>query len=167
MESTFCMKEIEKFHLENIKNLIIQLFKSNKIPRFTDENLKIYIDKNHNNIKNTEHLNIILVGPAGVGKSTLINAILELEEKTKSGFGKPETMEIGFYESKKLTFLRLADSRGIEKTIESDVICQQIQDFIKKQLDAKDPDKFIHCIWYCWTGVRLDKNEIEVLSKLS
>jgi hypothetical protein len=63
----------------------------------------------------------------------------------------------------------LADSRGIEKTIESGVddTCQQIQDFIKKQLDAKDPDKYIHCIWYCWTGSRLEISEIDALTKLS
>ena len=37
---------------------------------------KEYSDKNQN--KGINHLNIVLVGPSGVGKSTLINSILEL-----------------------------------------------------------------------------------------
>lgn len=90
-----------KICFEKIINLIIVLLKSKEISRFSDENLKIYIDKNKNNIKNTEHLNIVLVGPSGVGKSTLINAILELEGKTVEDLGKPTTMDIGFYESQK------------------------------------------------------------------
>ena len=78
-------------------------------------------------------------------------------------------MEITFHNSNKLTFLRLADSRGIEKTKESgtEAICKQIEEFIKKQLETKDPDKFIHCIWYCWTGARLELSEIDVLNQLS
>ena len=75
MEKTFCMKEIEEFDTSKIRELIKQILKSNKIAKFIENNLKIEIDKNKNNIKNTEHLNIILVGPSGVGKSTLINAI--------------------------------------------------------------------------------------------
>ena len=169
MEKTFCMKEIQEFDTNKIRELLKEILKSNKIAKFIENNLKIEIDKNKNNIKNTEHLNIILVGPSGVGKSTLINAILELEKQTETGFGMPQTMDIGFYNSNKLTFLRLADSRGIEKTKESgtEAICKQIEEFIKKQLETKDPDKFIHCIWYCWTGARLELSEIDVLNQLS
>jgi len=169
IEGTFCMEEIKGFDLKKIKELIIKIFKSNKIVKFTDNQLKKFAEDNKTNIKSTKHLNIILVGPSGVGKSTLINSILELENKRSTKFGLPDTMEIDFFESTKLTFLRLADSRGIEKTKESGVeaICQQIQDFIKKQLNGKDPDKYIHCIWYCWMGARLEEIEIEVLNKLS
>ena len=80
----------------------------------------------------------------------------------------PHTMDIRFYNSNKTTFLRLADSRSIVKIQESGVeaICKQIESFIKKQLETKDPDKFIHCIWYCWTGARLELSEIDVLKKL-
>ena len=169
MEKTFCMKEIQDFDTNKIRELLKSILKSNKIAKFIENNLKIYIDKNRNNIKNTEHLNIILVGPSGVGKSTLINAILELEKQTETGFGMPQTMDIGFYNSNKLTFLRLADSRGIEKAQDFGVeaICKEIENFIKKQLDTKDPDKYIHCIWYCWTGARLELSEIDILNKLS
>ena len=168
VEKTFCMEEIQKFDTKKIRELIIEIFKSNKIVNFIYNNLKIYSDKNKNNIKSTEHLNIILVGPCGVGKSTLINAILELEEQTYTRFGMPITMDIEFHVSNKITFLRLADSRGIEKTQESgEKLCKQIESFIKKQLETKDPDKFIHCIWYCWTGSRLESSEIDVLKKLS
>ena len=33
---------------------------------------------NNNQNKGIDHLNIVLIGPTGVGKSTLINSILEL-----------------------------------------------------------------------------------------
>ena len=168
VEKSFCMEEIQKFDTSKIRELIKEILKSDKIANFIYSNLKIYSDKNKNNIKSTKHLNIILVGPSGVGKSTLINAILELEKQTEFRFGMPITMNIEFHESNKITFLRLANSRGIEKTQESgEKLCKQIESFIKKQLETKDPDKFIHCIWYCWTGSRLESSEIDVLIKLS
>lgn len=34
-------------------------------------------------------------------------------------------------------------------------------------METKDPDKFIHCIRYCWTGARLEETEIEILRKLN
>lgn len=146
----------------------MDLLKSIKLERFVDNNLKKYIDINKN-IKNTEHLNILLVGPSGVGKSTLINALLKLEKEIVTGFGLPTSNGIHFHESQKVTFLRLAESRGIEKTKESsaEAICQEIQEFMKKQLDTNEPDKDIHCIWYCWTGAILEIREIDIIKELS
>ena len=151
--------------------MVKDIFSSDNIVNFINNNLKIKIEENEKNIKKTEHLNIILVGPSGVGKSTLINAILELgkETETVTKFGKPTTMEIKYHYSPKLPFIRLADSRGIEKNQDSGVkkICQQIENFIQKKLETNDPDKYIHCIWYCWTGTRLEDSEIDVLDQLS
>ena len=132
--------------------------------------MKLEIDKFKYFNKNIQHLNIILVGPSGVGKSTLINAILELkEDKIECGFGRPMKRDIKFYESEKYPFLRLADSQGMEKNEEFGVekICQQIKSFINSQWKSKDYDKYIHCIWYCWTGARLEDSEIQVLKQLS
>ena len=66
-----------------------------------------------NKMQDIEHLNIILVGPSGVGKSTLINPILELKTETTIGFGAPQTQNIEFHTLEIIPFLRLADSKGI------------------------------------------------------
>ena len=48
-----------------------------------------------------------------------------------------------------------------------EVVLETIKNFIKSQLETKDPDNFIHCIWYCWTGSRLESSEIDLLNKLT
>ena len=168
-EEKFCLEEISKFDVQKINELIVNLFKNEKILKNILFNLNMFIEKVKDKIRNVGHLNTILVGPSGVGKSTLINSILELETQTLTGFGQPQTQNIEFHSSPKIPFLRLADSKGIEKneTAGIEAIYNSIKDFIDKQLETNDPDQYIHCIWYCWTGARLEDSEIQILRKLS
>jgi GTPase SAR1 family protein len=168
-ENTFCLEEISKFDKEKINILIFNLFKAEKISPFTVKVLKSLINDSKKEVKSVEHLNIVVVGPSGVGKSTLINAVLNSENLTPEGFGKPVSQDTNFFTSEKVPFFRLADSKGIEKNTECgvEVVLETIKNFIKTQLDSKEPDNYIHCIWYCWTGSRLEKSEIELLNKLT
>ena len=163
----FCLDDISKFSIENIKNLIIKSFKSEKVINPIKFHLDTFIEEAINNLKSVDHLNIILVGPAGVGKTTLINTLLGLDLKT--GFGAPQTQNIEFNSSEEIPFLRLVDSKGIEKENSGgvDPTFESINNFIDSQLETNDPDKFIHCIWYCWTMTRLENVEINLLKKLS
>ena len=81
-ENTFCLEEISKFDIEKIRLLIIDLFKAEKILSFTNNSLRNFIRDSNKEVKTVEHLNIVVVGPSGVGKSTLINAILNSENLT-------------------------------------------------------------------------------------
>jgi GTPase SAR1 family protein len=168
-EKTFCLGEISKFDKEKISLLIRDLFKSEKIISFTNKILKNLINDSKKEVKQVEHLNIVVVGPSGVGKSTLINAVLDSENLTPEGFGKPMSQDTNFFTSEKVPFFRLADSKGIEKNAHCgvEVVLETIKNFIKSQLDTKEPDNFIHCIWYCWTGARLEDSEIDLLNKLT
>ena len=163
----FCINEISEFWENNISDMIENLFESEDLFTSIMYHLKLYIKQYKLKIKNIEHLNIILVGPTGVGKSTLINEMLNVNAKTN--FGKSETKKIEFYSSENIPFLRLADSRGIEKdnNVGVDIIFKSIQKFIKDQIKTNNPDQFIHCIWYCWTGTRLEPSEKELFEKLS
>ena len=166
-EKDFCINEISEFWDKNILDMIENLFESEDLFTPIIYQLKSCIKQYRLRLKNIEHLNIILVGPCGVGKTTLINEMLNVNGKTN--FGRPETKKIEFYSSENIPFLRLVDSRGIEKdnNIGIDSIFKSIQKFIKEQISTNDPDKFIHCIWYCWTGTRLEESEKKLFEKLS
>ena len=59
--------------------------------------------------------NVLVIGNSGVGKSTLINAVLG-EEKAKTGYGtKGTTNELEIYESEEVHF-RVIDTVGFEPT---------------------------------------------------
>ena len=164
-ENEFCKEEITKFDQKKIISFINIFLKSEKIPKFIVNYLIELIDLNKPETK-VEHLNILLVGPSGVGKSTLISSILDVE--VKAGFGCPQTKNIESFESKNIPFLRLFDSRGIEKNSQGvKETFDSIKNFIQKQIENKDSDKYIHIIWYCWTGTRLEGSELDLLKKLS
>ena len=167
IKNTYCIDKISSFTDKKMELFITDLFRSEKIIKIIIYHLNIFIEDIKHKIKNIEHLNIILVGPCGSGKSTLINSLLNVNAEVD--FGKPVTKKFEFYCSEKIPFLRLTDSRGIEKNEAFGVnsIYNLIKKYIETKIEENDPDKFIHCIWYCWTGTRLEDSEFEVLKKLS
>ena len=66
--------------------------------------------------------NVLVIGNTGVGKSTLINAVLG-EEKAKIGWGtRGGTDRLQIYESEELPF-RLIDTVGFDKSCHCPCIC--------------------------------------------
>ena len=102
-------KEIDELNsiFEKEKKLILNDY----IIDFIQSNI---IEKN---LKNITRLNILCLGKSQIGKTTLINEILFLDEKHKGktgGAGKSTTMNDTSYISEKLKHIKIIDSRGME-----------------------------------------------------
>ena len=129
-----------------------------------------YMKKLQNLISN--NFNILLVGNTNVGKSTLINEFLKLDENKKakeSDGGPTDTIDFtsyaGINNTKQYT---LFDTNGItnkgddsiEKKIENTIKC------IEKRIKEHDPNKLIHCIWYCFQGSNIQPSDRDFIEKL-
>ncbi len=171
----FCYNNIKStYETDNnvISNFIDRVNKSENTENILSFRINNILDKLSNKMSKLEvnHLNILLVGPSGVGKSFLINTLLQLDERKKADTraSKPTTKTFNIYESNKVPKIRLIDSRGIEKgnyNVENFV--NEITNFVEEQELKGNPDYFVHCIWYCVTGTRFEDIEEETLSKLS
>ena len=174
-EPNFCKKDIISQLSKEDKKIYNLIDKLNTTENFEDqlnERIRQTLDDLSNKMSkiNINHLNILLIGPSGVGKSFLINTLLKLDKKhqAKTKNTKPTTKTFDKYESKKVPNIRLIDSRGLEKgNYNSTLFIKEVIDFIEQQELNGNPDEFIHCIWYCVTGTRFEDIEEDILYKLN
>ena len=159
----------QKIYFEIIdEDLISKIVRAEKFLKIVKEFMedKISNIKEENNNINISSINIIIVGNTGVGKSTLLNTILK-EKLAKTDLCDPCTMGVPKpYESEKAKGIRIWDSRGIENgKYNLETAFSDIQNTIDSQIKNNDPDKFIHCIWYCICSNRFSDEEVNNLKK--
>ena len=144
---------------KKVKNKIVE-----KVGTAAIKNVKSYATM-------MEHINVVLLGKTGVGKSTLMNAVLRLtgRKAAKAGVGAPITQGTKEYTSDTVRGLRIYDTKGIEVSEWSpEKAVSEVEGLVKKNAILGDPDKYIHAVWYCVNSncSRFEGAEREALIKL-
>ena len=157
IKDIYCANDINSMNIsEEIEDLFYIFYKN--------ENIKdIYLKEILNHIRTFEFnnqincYNIQIIGNSGVGKSTLINALLR-EEVAKTTIGSVGTLETKEYTSEKFPFIKFIDTRGTELDSANDIykVKDNTLKYIEEKLSEKDPNKTIHCLFYCITGNRFE-----------
>ena len=117
--------------------------------------------------KKLTHLNVMVLGKTGVGKSTLINNMFR-EPLAETGVGKPVTDAIRKYEKEDFP-LSIYDTPGLELGGENALnkILSEVMQVISDGVKSCDISKAIHCIWYCVssTSHRFEQAEKDFINK--
>lgn len=117
--------------------------------------------------ENLTHLNVMVLGKTGVGKSTLINNMFR-ESLAETGIGKPVTQSIREY-SKEDFPLSIYDTPGLELGGENSLneILSEVVKVMSDGVLSNDISKAIHCIWYCVssTSHRFEQAEKEFVNR--
>lgn len=117
---------------------------------------------------NMSHVNLVVCGKTGVGKSTLVNTVFR-EPIAKTGLGKPVTASLSAFEKDGFP-LRIYDTQGLElnETTVANVL-KEIRELIASKLEHGIEDEFIHCIWYVVNSLshRMEKTEIDFIRRIS
>ena len=167
LKDIYCAKDINSLNItDELEDLFYNLYKEEKI---NDILIKEILEK-IKLLKFNEQINcynIQIIGNSGVGKSTLINTLLR-EKVAKTSIGSVGTLETKEYTSKKYPFLKFIDTRGTELDSANNIykVKENTLDYIEAKLSEKDPNKTIHCLFYCITGNRFEGIVKEVLLDL-
>ena len=99
----------------------------------------------------TEKGNVLVIGNSGVGKSTLINAVLG--ENIKTGWGTSgTTAKLELYENDEIPF-RLIDTIGFEPSfIKAHSAINAAKKWSKESAKKGGQEKQINVIWFCVDG---------------
>lgn len=111
--------------------------------------------------------NVLVIGNSGVGKSTLINAVLG-DNQAKTGWGtKGTTEKLEIYESDSIPF-RIIDSIGFEPTFfKEKKAINAVKKWSSEHAKDDNSDNDINVIWFCVEGTssKLFPKAIESLAK--
>lgn len=114
-----------------------------------------------------DRANVLVIGNSGVGKSTLINAVLG-EERAQTGWGtKGTTDKLSIYESEKIPF-RIIDTVGFEPSfIKEYKAINEVRKWSKDYAKEGYTDNHINVIWFCVEGTtsKLFPKALKDLSK--
>lgn len=96
--------------------------------------------------------NVLVIGNSGVGKSTLINAVLG-DERAETGWGtKGTTSELAIYSNDKLPF-QLIDTVGFEPSIVKSLrAVNAVKRWSKECAKEGHEDNNVNVIWFCVEG---------------
>ena len=167
----YLSEELGQYDTRKFEEVLQKIYKDENFSCLISNRVKENINK-MNFETHTSHFNILLIGPTGVGKSTLINSVLQINKNSqnaaKTGKGKPITLgEPHPYISENVKGIRLWDSQGIDKSNYGiKQLIESVTNLINNNANSGDPDKFIHCIWYCLTGHRFEEVERDSLIEL-
>ena len=168
-KETLFSTELSNFNINEFNTIIDSIYTQENFQNLLEKKIKSSI-LNLNFHQESTTFNILILGPAGVGKSTLINSILKLDknEEAPTGIGKTKTIgEPKSYESPKMKGLKLYDSQGIDKAKYGiKEMLNSAKNLINSMADKDNINNFIHCIWYCVTGVRFEDVERDSLIEL-
>jgi uncharacterized protein (DUF697 family)/energy-coupling factor transporter ATP-binding protein EcfA2 len=127
---------------------------------------KIIADAYKKAMEDRGHVNILIAGRTGVGKSTLINSVFQ-GDFAKTGVGKPVTD--GTREIRKDGVpLSIFDSRGLEMADYKETD-EQLRKFVADRRNNTDPRQHIHLAWICIAEDlrRVEDAEQDLVNKLS
>ena len=178
-------KDIIKIILKNVKELES---KNNSLPNYISKFTEVFFmtynkifieefsknsekiineyDVNKNKI-HIEHINFIVIGAAGSGKSTFINEALKLPEnrKAKEDIGESCTNKSTLYNSDKLTMIRMWDTQGLDYKITQPFILSEIKRIVEEGLN-NGPDNYINVILYCTKGERFQEEDGKLINDI-
>ena len=98
--------------------------------------------------------NVIVLGPSGVGKSTLINAVVGEEIGSSLAISRPysKTPEIEVHDCEEFN-IRLVDTVGFEPSAaKQKKAIQLVQKWTKSGAKKKDEEKSLDLVWFCVDG---------------
>ena len=167
----YIKENLADYDIRKLEEVIKKVFKEEKFSDLINLRVKEFIDQMKFE-SHTSYFNILVIGSTGVGKSTLINEVLKLDENSensaKTGMGEPITLgEPHPYISEKVKGLRLWDSQGIDKSgYNINQLKNSVINLINNNAKENNPDNFIHCIWYCVSEHRFETVERDCLIEL-
>ena len=114
-----------------------------------------------------EHINFIVIGKAGIGKSSFINESLLLEgnKRAKEGKGISVTDKSTLYCSEKLKMIRMWDTQGLDYKITQAYILNEIKRLVDEGL-KNGPDYYINIILYCTKGDRFQEEDGQLINEI-
>ena len=144
----------------NFRDLLIKCLKKNPDERISWRN---YF--HHEFFLDMKHINVVVMGKKNCGKSTLIkNIFKDKEYKVNNTILAFSNYVISEGKNEKFRFYEMKGFNDRRYKFEN--LIQDVNSLINNEFSKKDPDKYIHCIWYCFNHKNFNMEELKYINEL-